>query len=854
MAQGIQDIANGLGLIYITDPGGITILGTQKNNVEGARQVRQMGATAAPISATRPAVGSVRYTAVGGVGNVNIVLNAVAQCGAAVAASVGAPSQTAADVAAAINSFIPGSGPNYTAQAVGDTVYIFSPPEDGVAVNGTVVTATTTNVAIVTVTLPMSNGADGSGALDTTVGLRFFLNADYTSPVDPLSLAGAIEITSHMIVRGTQSGTPIVDGFITSDVISTINRYANTTEIKVTTQGSAPTDYLGYINPYEFAPGDAIRLRASDTAQVTTVVDVSDPVVLATLQRNIYLCNQASFDLSNNRCITLVLVYDSTLGLIWVEDTRAFSSSSGMTTILRADLVTLLAGGGAAPDQSFFVIDVGDAGFITRSINTTTLVARGDYIALVKDWQNTTGSFGGVWHPNMSAPIINRFYMFGSGLYRSLTGAIGTEPQTDVVNWVLATPSTNPTQFLQEIHTAEVDMSDGFIFYRVDRRNNEALQTKTFNAFPNVVGGNSICWGNDKFARNKSVDNDVIFSDFMGAQCFDNFIGMNSTNGSRAIGSYDNPVTESSFIINSTFGTTSITSCFFDFIVDSDLRGISISGIGTYATSAICGVISVKGLGLISTISITATGNTSAYLSNLTLSGYGTISLAGGGGISLGGLFVGAISINFNVVGSSSFNATVYAQPAAINITLNSSNITNCIFLPARLYQISLQASTLSNFTFDRSFYNVAPLVSKSYNSQVYDTLDITDPAIFSGGTLIIPLGLKGFGGTYRLTGGSLNINKIQYMGYEAALPSFGVDKKIIWRFYPDDSSTLTMTYTAVGIAGGNDIIGDVAADVIVGRGTIPASDSDLSDYIELIGIQANANDMCRKLYVNSVI
>jgi len=860
MAQGIQDIGNGLGLIYVIATDGTTILATQPNTIDGVRQVRSLGASSAPISAQRPAIGTVRITSVVGASNlVGVVINAVNQIAAPVAATVGNTFQTAFDIADAINSFAPLSGPNYTAQASGDTIFIFSPPADGVAVNNSVITVSASNGNITRVVTPLTNGANGSGAFDSVVGLRFGLNANYTNPVLSTTLVGSIDITSHIVVRGMQSGTPLVTGAITSDAISVVNRYSTIQELQVFTQGSTPTDYLGYINPFEFSPGDTIRLRSGDLAQVTTVVDVSDLTPLSTFQRNIYLCNQASFELASNRCIILTLVYDSTAGLIWVEDTRAFSSSSSIITTTRAGLLATLSGGLSTAGQQYLVTDIfGCTGVVCEAISPSEIKLSCDIIAQVPDYQDTSGNFGGVWYPQLAAATINKWYVYDGVMYVNTTGAVsvGVIPPLNAVNWSLIPLSSG--FYITEIHYGEVNLVNDCITLRRDKRNNV---TKT--AYPALgfqIQHFMMAWGNDKVYNNElSFTTNFRLNTFAGDLCYGNKItdnaqcfysGDNYFHGTPLGWFYNNEIKQATItevyagiITNNNFGYLSTVTDIGDFANSGNfaLDDCTFNQSNFYVNSGAFFLINVGSLTMNngSTIQLNAVGAAQIVISGLVLAS--------------------GSSFNLNVDGVNNITSTTIDAPGGqignINL-INGSSLNYCTVTQPEYMNLSLDGSTLNSFNINRPFFNTTALIGKVYNNDIYDTLNLDDPLVYNAGTqtLFFPSSNRGLGGTYLLTSSNPTetISKILVLGYGLGLPSFR-DNPIIFRFYAEDGLIVTFNNEPVATAAGGDIIGDTAIDVIVGRGVSPTLDGGLSDYIEYIGMQANANDMVRKLFINIV-
>jgi hypothetical protein len=872
MAQGIQDIGNGLGLIYVIAPNGTTILATQPNTVDGVRQVRSLGASSAPISAQRPAIGTINITSVTGASNVvGVVINGVNQIVAPVAGTVGNVTLTAFDIADAINSFVPGSGPNYTAQASGSTVFIFSPPADGVAVNNSVITVSTSNGNITRTVTPLTNGANGSGAFDSVVGLRFALNANYTNPVVSTTIVGAIDITSHIVVRGMQSGTPIVTGAITSDAIPVVNRYSTIQELQVATQGGAPTDYLGYINPFEFSPGDTIRLRSSNLAQVTTVVDVSDLTPLSTFQRNIYLCNQASFELASNRCIVLTLVYDSTAGLIWVEDTRAFSSSSSIITTTRAALLATLSAGLSTAGQQYLVTDIpGAFGVVCEAISATEIKLSCDIIALVPDYQNTSGNFGGTWYPQLAAATINKWYVLNGVMYRNTTGAVivNTPPTVDTVNWTQVPLSSG--FYITEIHYGEISLATGVITYRKDKRNNVVIAAANPGS---LINYNGMCWGNANVRDNVNNNCDLInLSTYAGALMVGNVFKNNATL------SYSSDPT----LVGYFYGTPNMTFKYnvLDNAIIHDVyadeisyctlnRAAVIENIGLFNISA---NFSLNHFTLQPLVEFRCVNFVFALaVINCEIGASSTCNVSDSG-TAFGQMFLLNVNISSDVnmyVDVTGFNSItdVLILPRqtnfAIKFILDNSMVRNSTIQTTPSFDISLKNTTLGGFNFDKVFFNTGDIFSKSLQQGfIYDTLNLDDPAIYSGTTLTLPAGYSGTGGTFLLTSSSptITINSINNLlgkdGVTMFEPLIGYDNLAIWRFVADDGLTVTFNSTpALTVSSAGSYVSDSASDVIVGRNiTFSAVDIDLCDYLEVYGVVLAPGPCVRKNVLNKLV
>jgi len=315
MAKGIQDLGIGLGYLYKTKPDGVTIVAVEKNTADGVRSMKTQGTTNGPVIADRPAVGTIVVNSVASVGSITaITIGGVNQIGANINVSSSTASVVAAQIADAINRYSPVGTDDFTAQAVGATVYVFSPSNTGSTSNGLTITVSATDPSINTSTTPLNNGSSQNAVYDTIFGYRFFIDADYGSAgtpgggtATPTSLTYAAEITEYITLRGLQSGIFTTTATIASDSITSLTRCSAITQVLVSNQGGAATDVLAFIQTEGFAVGDEIQLSSSAPGtQVPTLEDAN--VTTSTVGTpNLYLTDEASFVMDSYTSITLQL-------------------------------------------------------------------------------------------------------------------------------------------------------------------------------------------------------------------------------------------------------------------------------------------------------------------------------------------------------------------------------------------------------------------------------------------------------------------------------------------------------------------------------------------------------------------
>lgn len=515
-------IGNGIGMLYVVDPTGTTIVASQPNTPKGVRDIRAIGTVCSPISAVRSAVGTITFTATPA-GNVTaITIGGVNQISGNVAMIAGDTTLSALAVASAINLFTPPSGDDFTAAAIGNIVYIFSTPSGGSAANGLAITVSVSTVSITSTTVPFSSGSNQTGVFDSVIGLRFYLNERGNAPRN--NFASATEITKYIVLRGLQTGIVTKSLAINNDKLTGIDRSCAITNIFVDTQSSAATDELSFIETVDFVEGDVIRLSQFIAGRVVVVTDQS----VSLLSGNIYLTDQTPFNCQDNKSIELRLQFATGLGLIWVENGR--SISGGAEQLSRIEMLAKIAAGTVVQGQSYFITNVGQAGIIVTGIDSTSITSRGDYIGYFPDYQNVSGDYQWMWSPIMIAPTVAKLYATGGFMYESVTGAIGTNPTTDTTNWTLI-PITDP-RYQKVILNVQYDIDSNLVLQGSD-------------GYGNIVNG-STAFQTFKWGSNTCFEN-IINTSNLNVNSINGFFGGNIMNNCSM------PITSAVYIDNLTY-------------------------------------------------------------------------------------------------------------------------------------------------------------------------------------------------------------------------------------------------------------------------------------------------------------
>lgn len=169
------------------------------------------------------------------------------------------------------------------------------------------------------------------------------------------------------------------------------------------------------------------------------------------------------------------------------------------TSILWNDLLALYNSNAMA--AGFYnITDMADNGIIIQAISQSKLTLNATGLFLNADYQGVgdyssiplfTGN-NGVWYSTMLSPIANKTVVIWSGYhYKSLTGAVGAQPDTDSVNWLLLPKSQANVGYIQESDYIEYDIVNNYIQKRCDRRANSIYNPDNFQWGNDVVYGNS---------------------------------------------------------------------------------------------------------------------------------------------------------------------------------------------------------------------------------------------------------------------------------------------------------------------------------------------------------------------------
>lgn len=328
----ITYLGTGAGLIYITDPSNTITYTTLSNIPDSVRAaIKETLASTPAISGTRGAF-KIVISAVAAPGNIlTLTVNGVSQITAPVVGVVGDPEATATALASNINATV--GVPDYTAQAVGNTVYVFY-ESIGDTPNGDVVAMTADAPITFVADGTVEGGSNAIDGVSPSWGRRIWL--------DTAGVVGAIsgtDITSELL--STFFGRPqavqsVTDG---SGGIS-VNRDGSTTYVEVDSTGVLAQ--IGQITMANATDGDKVIVWGKQAANSIEIVDV---VATVGSVPNIYTSGQSVFDSEGaSDAMTLMYINDATLGYGWFEISRSNSQPITVTDIRNAGIPEPIVG------------------------------------------------------------------------------------------------------------------------------------------------------------------------------------------------------------------------------------------------------------------------------------------------------------------------------------------------------------------------------------------------------------------------------------------------------------------------------------------------------------------------------
>jgi hypothetical protein len=259
----IAKYGSGVGYIYLTDVNDVLVR-VFGNDPAGRNIAEREMLVSSVLTSNISATSVVEVTAAGGT-ITNLSYNGVSVFDVTTPITGATTDDLAANLAIAINSHL--SVPEYTAVSSGSFVTVYLDSSEGDSLNGQVAGISVTGAATMTAT-NLDGGSYASGAVDSQIGYKMYLNTD--SSASATSLVGATDVTSAVLRTSAASPYSVRESEIVSGSLS-VDRDGSVTVVNVQTEGAVAADDLTSIDAGIFADGDTLIIRAKEAAKVTTV-------------------------------------------------------------------------------------------------------------------------------------------------------------------------------------------------------------------------------------------------------------------------------------------------------------------------------------------------------------------------------------------------------------------------------------------------------------------------------------------------------------------------------------------------------------------------------------------------------
>lgn len=211
-----------------------------------------------------------------------------------------------------------------------------------------------------------------------------------------------------------------------------------------------------------------------------------------------------------------VLVHVVYSGSAWVVLEGATIPSSSIVSKSYAQLQTLVAASTLQINTTYFV---NDRNLWIKAISSNKFELQGSFKMLAPDYQDVSGLFGGVWISTMGLPAIGDLYSYNNFMWSSVTGAVGTAPSGDAVNWLCVGTYGSGTwkdwvnktgsYYQEEIYACEYDFINDWVQLLHDKRRGNKIggsyqyEQTVSNGF-NVI--DKFQWGRNTQLSNRAIE------------------------------------------------------------------------------------------------------------------------------------------------------------------------------------------------------------------------------------------------------------------------------------------------------------------------------------------------------------
>ncbi len=448
----------------------------------------------------------------------------------------------------------------------------------------------------------------------------------------------------------------------------------------------------------------------------------------------------------------------------------------GYISLTNAQMLLLISGNAVVPSQNYIITDANytNGGVIVQGTSTNTISVEGKGFFLNADYQIQgiyTGVVGfvanlGIWYSAPLPVVVGNVVIWNNEHYVNLTGAWGTEPKTDLVNWLLLSKSVT-NGYILVCDFIKYNVKSNNVIYRADNLNNEV---ELFRA-----SLTNFQWGRNEVVYNKVLEYSIMnctnsYCKYEGNVLLGGSSLTDTTGGTDSAGRYVSNILKSSsqLTVTQNFGN----------VIFNELSNNSI--------------IQITGLGIYNDANLRLN-----FLSNNSRM---TIEVIGANGVVNTNNLMTFSTINCGLV-NSVFSNNLISNTGALgfNTLFNIGELSHCEVSDGNSISFGNITTIYNNYQIRKSFSNWE------------QTLDCSDVLVYDLPTKTLTInGLFNYNGIFTtLNANGLIIEKI-----------IGLPTNHISTFKPTDTEVTTYQHTLVSLAIANDLVCDVPSigNALTGR------------------------------------
>jgi hypothetical protein len=325
-------------------------------------------------------------------------------------------------------------------------------------------------------TIPPTNGQ--TVKIDLSTGIIYYYDSD-TSTWEPTPTGGgggfftsSVNAPAGAVIQDGNSGNYTIDNLDQLNVNAGVGG-----QIILTTEGISGDSSVGAVDGNAYLAYEGSGNRA-------TVIATEDYVLLLSTNGNLHLSDGGTLysNPPSDDTLDSIVVLDPSDGKVYLRDAATIGGGgAAYVEVTYAAAEALVAGSTLIPGTLYKITDRGDRGIFLNAISVNQFALEGQRLMLVPTTYETTGIWLGIWRAGL-LPSIGDLVIWDAHVYENNTGAVGTAPDGDAVNWTIV-PKTSFSngEYTEFVFGVVYDISEDWISEQWDDSGNRIIIDKALN-------------------------------------------------------------------------------------------------------------------------------------------------------------------------------------------------------------------------------------------------------------------------------------------------------------------------------------------------------------------------------------